>query len=134
MDTRTAARRWAQTWPRAWQELDAEAIVALYHPTAVYSTEPYRQPHRGRVGARAYVGQAFADESEVRAWFGEPLVDGQRAAVPWWATLVESGRQITLAGTSVLRFDRDGLVVDEWDTWNMTDGWREPPAGWGEPW
>jgi hypothetical protein len=38
---------------------------------------------------------------------------------------------VTLAGTSVLRFDNDGLVVDEWDAWEEVEGHLTPPNGWG---
>lgn len=55
----------------------------------------------------------------------------QRAAVEWWASLVEEGREITLAGTSVLRFGPDGLVIEQRDTWNQADGRSEPPGGGG---
>ncbi len=108
-----------------------EAIVALYAEEAVFSSEPYRAPYRGRGGVRAYVSGAFAEEDDVRAWFGTPIVTGIRAAVQWWASLVEEGRAVTLAGTSILTFDDDGLVVDQWDTWNTIDERREPPEGWG---
>ncbi len=94
-----------------------EAIVALYAHDAVFSSEPYRVPYRGREG--------------VRAWFGRPIVTGGRAALQWWASLVEEGKGLTLAGTSILTFDDDGLVVDQWDTWNTIDERREPPEGWG---
>ena len=36
MDAETAARRWADTWSRAWPQRDAEAIAALYADTVVY--------------------------------------------------------------------------------------------------
>jgi hypothetical protein len=36
-----------------------------------------------------------------------------------------------LAGTSVLRFDADGLVVEQRDAWNQADRRREPQEGWG---
>jgi SnoaL-like domain len=130
-DTRDAAANWAATWKRCWEGLERDPIVALYADAITYSSEPYREPYRGRDGVRAYLDGSFGDESEVRAWFGEPVVDGDRAAVSWWATLRESGEPITLAGTSVLRFDADGLAVDQWDAWNQLDGWREPPDGWG---
>jgi hypothetical protein len=45
--------------------------------------------------------------------------------------LTENGAEITLAGTSVLRFDPDGLVAEQRDTWNQADGRREPPDRWG---
>ena len=56
---------------------------------------------------------------------------GDRAAVEWWAAVVENGVEITLAGVSVLRFDRAGLVLEQWDSWNQGEGLREPPVEWG---
>jgi hypothetical protein len=53
---------------------------------------------------------------------------GDRAAVEWWASWLESGEPVTLAGVTVLRFDADGLVVDHRDYWNEVDR-REPPYG-----
>ena len=55
---------------------------------------------------------------------------GDRAAVEWWASWIEDGRPLTLAGVTVLRFRDDGKVVDHRDYWNRVDR-REPPyAGW----
>lgn len=129
-DVRAAARNWAATWQRCWESLEADPIVALYAEEATFSSHPAREAHRGRAGVREYVVGAFGDESEVRAWFGEPIVDAERAAVRWWAALREAGEEVTLAGTSVLRFDTDGLVADQWDTWQLTPGRHEPPEGW----
>ena len=129
MRTADAARRWGATWQRSWEALDPEPIIALYADDCAYVSQPFREPERA--GARSYVSGAFADESDVRAWFGEPIVDGNRAAMPWWAALREAGEEVTLAGTSVLTFDAGGLVIAQWDAWNMTPGRREPPEGWG---
>ena len=64
--------------------------------------------------------------------FGEPVEEGDRAAVEWWATLVlPDGEEQALAGCSVLRFDEQGLVVEARDYWHLEPGRREPPAGWG---
>jgi hypothetical protein len=131
MDLRAAAARWADTWQRAWEASDVEAVVALYAGDAVFSSQPFRTPYPGRAGVREYVAGAFADERDVRAWFGTPIVDADRAAVEWWASLVEDRRAITLAGTSVLRIGPDGLVIEQRDTWNQADGRSDPPAGWG---
>ena len=128
-NARTAAGTWAATWQRCWESLEADPIVQLYAEDATFSSHPTREVHRGRAGVREYVEGAFGDESEVRAWFGEPIVDGDRAAVRWWAALREAGEEVTLAGTSVLRFDTDGLVADQWDSWHLTPGRREPPEG-----
>ena len=131
MDTHEAARRWADTWKSAWEAKDTEAIVALYAVDVVFSTQPFRTPYLRRAGVREYVSQAFAEEDEPRVWVGDPVVDGHRAAIEWWAAVTENGVETTLAGTSVLRFDDDGLVVEQRDTWNQADGRREPPDSWG---
>ena len=128
MTVSEAAARWARTWASGWEALDPEPIVALYAPGAVLSTEPFRVPYRGRDGVRAYVSRAFASEEEPRVWFAEPVVEGNRAAVSWWASLREDGAETTLAGTSMLRFDEHGAVVEQWDAWNVLAGRRDPPG------
>ena len=132
MDARDAARRWAETWQRCWEARDARPVAALYAAAARYSTEPFRDPFIGPTGALRYIEGAFAEETAIEARFGEPIVYGERAAVQWWAQLIEAGQPITLAGTSVLRFDEQGLVIDEWDTWNQANGRIAPPADWGK--
>ena len=108
-----------------------DAIVALYAADASFSSQPFRPLKAGRAGVREYVSAASADEADVRAWFGDPIVDGERAAVQWWAALVEAGEETTVAGTSVLRLGTDGLVIEQRDTWNRAPGRRDPPEGWG---
>jgi hypothetical protein len=131
MNTRDAARRWADTWQRSWIANKPEPIIALYADSATYATAPFREPQVGKSGARDYLLPVLAAQKDVRAWFGEPMVDGERASVAWWAIATEEGQPITYAGVSLLRFDADGLVIDEWDAWNMLEGERAPPPGWG---
>ncbi|HSK98321.1 MAG TPA: nuclear transport factor 2 family protein [Euzebyales bacterium] len=126
-----AAQRWAATWQAAWQQLDPEPIVALYAADALLSTEPFREPYAGRHGVRDYVTRVFGEEEDPLVDVGEPIVEADRAAVPWWASLSEEGADTTLAGTSVLRFDAEGLVREQWDTWNVVPERRRPPDGWG---
>lgn len=72
----------------------------------------------------------FAEGEDPEVHVGAPIVDGDRAAVSWWALLREEGADTTFAGTSVLRFDPEGLVVEQWDTWNFVLDRRHPPADW----
>ena len=127
-EVRQPAVRWARTWATAWEALDVDAIVALYAPDAVLSTEPFREPYRGSEGVRSYVTRVFSEEDDPRAWFADPVVEGDRAAVSWWASLRENDTDTTLAGTSTLRFDAEGLVVEQWDAWNTARGRRDPPT------
>jgi hypothetical protein len=124
-----AARRWASTWERAWVEKDVDAILELYSDAVVYSSEPFRRPYLGLAGAREYIRRAFSEEGRIRAVFGQPVVGENGASICWWATIVENGAEITLAGTSSLLFDHDGLVIEQWDTWNQAPGWVQT-SGW----
>ena len=62
--------------------------------------------------------------------FGAPVASGDRAAVEWWASWVEEEEPITLAGSTFLRFDESGLVVDHRDYWSYVDSIEQPFAGW----
>ena len=73
--------------------------------------------------------QALGEEEDPKVWMSDPIVDGDRASISWWASLREDGADTTLAGTSVMRFDANGLVVEQWDTWNQVGERREPPDG-----
>ncbi len=125
------AQQWATTWKQAWEALDTDAIVALYADNALLSTQPFRKPYTGRDGVRAYVGTVFGEEEDPRVHVSEPIVDESRAAISWWASLREDGADITLAGTSTLVFDTEGLVAEQWDTWNTVEELRQPPEDWG---
>jgi SnoaL-like domain len=130
MDTDAAARRWADTWRRAWPARDTHAIAALYSASASYRALAFREPDLGLAGVRGYLDRNFAVEQEIECWFGDPVVAGDRAAVEWWGSWVEDGTPLTLAGSTFLRFDADGLVVDHRDYWNEVEK-REPPyTGW----
>jgi ketosteroid isomerase-like protein len=130
-DVVAAARRWARAWTDAWEALDPDPIVALYAPDATLSTEPFRIPFRGPGAVRDYVSRVFGEEEDPRVWVATPIVGGDRAAISWWASLREDGTDTTLAGTSVLRFDVGGPVVEQWDAWNVLPERREPPPDWG---
>src|SRR5215469_2210104 len=115
MNAETAARRWADTWSRAWPQRDAEAIAALYADMA---------------GVRRYLGENLPVEENIQCWFGEPIVSGDRAAVEWWGSWREQGQELTFAGVTVLRFDDQGNVVDHRDYDNHVERREAPYEGW----
>jgi len=127
VDTLEAARRWAKAWKDGWEALDPEPIMSLYAPNAVHWTEPFREPARDARQVRAYVERVLGEEEDPRVWMSAPIVEGDRASVSWWASLRENAADTTLAGTSILRFDTDGLVIEQWDAWNQVGERREPP-------
>lgn len=121
-----AARRWAATWAEAWPRGDADAIAALYTDDAAYRALAFRTVD----SPSDYLRRSFGEESDIRCWFGEPVVSGRRAAIEWWGSWVEDGRELTLAGVTMLRFDDEGKVVDHRDYWNEAPGRIEPYPGW----
>jgi nuclear transport factor 2 (NTF2) superfamily protein len=128
VDTHEAARAWVEAWEEGWPAQDLEMIAARYRPDAPYRSLPFRDV----TTAREYVMQAFGEEELVRCWFGEPIVEGDRAAVEYWAILrTPDGVDVTIAGHSHLRFDNDGLVAEHRDYWTQREGADEPPPGWG---
>ena len=73
-----------------------------------------------------YAAWAFADQAAAECRFGAPVVDGARAAVDWWAVVTSTDGSVeTLAGTSLLRFDDAGLVVEQRDVWAAQAGHHE---------
>jgi hypothetical protein len=130
VDADAAARRWTETWRRAWPAREVDAIVALYADGAVYRALAFREPDRGTAGVRRYLESVFGEEEQVECWLGEPIVAGGRAAIEWWATWIEEDARLTLAGATVLRFDAEGLVLDHRDYWNQVEGREAPYDEW----
>lgn len=114
MTTAEAARRWAAVWTEAWPAADLDAIVALYTPGAGYWSHPFR----AQTTAREYLEEVFAEQAAAECRFGDPVVSGDRAAVDWWGVITaRDGSVETVAGTSLLRFDSSGLVLEQRDAW-----------------
>ena len=121
---REAAARWAEVWSGGWPAADVEAIAALYAPDAVFYSHPFRE----REPPRAYLEAVFAEQAEAECRFGRPVVAEDRAAVDWWGVITaHDGTVETVAGTSLLRFDGNGLVVEQRDAWAGEPARRELP-------
>jgi hypothetical protein len=119
-------------WSRARPAAGSEPLRAVYADDAVFRSAPFREPHLGREGALDYARTAFADQDGFTdCWFGEPVVAGDRAAVEYWAVLLENGREVTIAGVALLRFGPDGRVDVQRDYWALEPEAREPAPGWG---
>ena len=114
MTTREAAERWRDTWHACWQRLEPEPIIALYAEGAHFQSHPFRDPQT----PRDYIQPTLEEEASAECEFAEPIVDGDRAAVPWRATTqLRDGGTERLVGVSLLRFGADGLVTEQRDVW-----------------
>ena len=129
MDASAAARAWADAWTKAWRALDAELLAPIYSPDTVHRSHPFRDPGNPIEYARWALAE---EEGEPDVWMGEPIVEGDRAAIEWWAIVTENGREVSLAGTSIVRFGDDGRAVEQTDYWGTADGRADPWRGWGQ--
>lgn len=125
-----AARRWADTWTAAWPRGDWERVARLYAPGARYRALAFRDPALGHDAVVGYLRANFEAESELTCRFAEPLASGDRAAVEWWGSWVEEGERLTMAGITLLRFDTEGLVIEQRDYWNQQPGGSAPYPDW----
>jgi ketosteroid isomerase-like protein len=124
VDATAAARRWVDVWARGWPAADVDSIAALYADDAVFYSHPFRDPK----APAEYAAWAFGEQAAADCRFGEPVAAGDRAAVDWWAVITDrDGSVQTVAGTSLLRFGSDGLVVEQRDAWAEEPGRRELP-------
>jgi hypothetical protein len=121
-------KRWAEGYKRAWEADEPDAAAALYRADCVFRSAPFREPEPPIEYTRRVFPEARAEDVH----FGEPVEEGDRASVEWWATLVtRDGGEQAIAGCSMLRFDDEGFVVESRDYWHMEPGRRDPPEGWG---
>ena len=128
VDVEASARAWIDAWTRSWHAKDPKLLAPVYAEDAVFRSHPFRAPQP----PLDYARWAYAEEEgEVEVWMGEPLISGDRAVVEWWAVVIENGTQVSLAGSSLLRFDGDGRVVEQHDYWGSTPGRTPPWPDWG---
>jgi len=57
--------------------------------------------------------------------------DGRRAAVEFWARMLNSGAEVTLIANLFLRFAEDGRYEELRETWLFEQGDHAPHEGWG---
>ena len=128
--TTTAERvsTWIEAYATAWRRGDAEAAAALFTEDCLFRSHPFREPEDARVYAR----RVLAEETDQRVWFGAPVAtDGGRAAIEYWATMLEDGTEVTLAGCCVVRVGADGRCSSLRDYWATQPGRTPPTEGWG---
>ena len=125
------ARVWIEDYGDAWRRRDTAAVAELFTEDAVYRSSPFRPPAIGREAIRAYWDEATSTQENLNLRFGEPIVNGNRVAVEWWAVMRDEGREVTLPGALLLRFASGGRCAELREYWHVDEGRVDPPDGWG---
>jgi ketosteroid isomerase-like protein len=122
---------WIDAYARAWRDCDPDAVVAIFTEDAIYRSSPFREPHLGSDGIHAYWESVTASQTNLDLRFGTPVVQGNSAAVEWWAIVEEGEDSTTFPGILMLRFGPDGRCQELRECWHARAGRTEPHDGWG---
>jgi len=130
MDRETVIR-WADSYRVAWETADSAAAAALFAEDGTYRNDIYQEPNRGRSGVVDYWTGVTSVQSDVTVRMGAPFVDGDRAVVEFWTTMKISEDPVTITGALLLAFDPDGLCRSLREYFAFSEGYQQPPEGWG---
>jgi hypothetical protein len=122
---------WLARYRRAWIERDADAAGLLFTEDGIYREKPFDAAYVGRAAIRDYWANVTASQTAVELRYGQPVVDGRRVAIEWWANLETTGGALTLAGEFMLLFAESGECRELREYWLLTQGRVEAPPGWG---
>jgi len=115
------AHEWIERYGRAWETADKELTLSLFTEDAIYRSQIFREPSVGHEGIGEY-WERTEGQRDVRVRFGRPIVERNFAAVEWWTTMVDDGRELTLPGCLVLRFAPDGRCEELREYWELAEG------------
>jgi ketosteroid isomerase-like protein len=112
---------WVDGYVRAWNSNDPGEIGALFSEDAVYYTEPYRPPWRGRDEiVRQWL--EHRDEPGETEFGWQPVVVGPDVAVVQGETLYRTPPR-TYSNLWVIRLDGEGRCTE------FTEWWMRHPDG-----
>ena len=111
---------WVDAYVRAWNSNDPEEIGALFTDDALYFTEPYATPWRGRAEiVEGWVAQK--DEPGDTTFDWRPLVESSDVSILVGTTVYREPPR-TYSNLWVVRLDPDGRCRE------FTEWWMEQPA------
>jgi predicted ester cyclase len=105
----------AETARRALEEVcsgrELGAIPDVYHPEFVDHVNAFE--YHGHEGARRSVGLYLALFPDLRFAVDEQVSEDNRVASRWTLTGTHRGREVTLRGIVISRFE-DGRIIEDW--------------------
>jgi uncharacterized protein (TIGR02246 family) len=118
MTDKAAVSRWIDGYVRAWNTNDREHIAALFTEDAVYFTEPYHAPWKGR-------DQIVAGWLEKKDEPGETSFEWQPVSITDEVAVISGTTRYpenVFSNLWVIRFDPDGRCRE------FSEWWMEHPA------
>lgn len=128
---RERADAWLEAYRQAWEEADARAIPGMFTQEARYRAHPQGTAYTGHDAIADYWTRATAGQRDIQVRFGDPIVDGDRVAAEFWATMRSDGGPVTVAGCLLLAHAADGGCRSLRECWHETGALLAPPPDWG---
>ncbi|MFQ5817408.1 MAG: nuclear transport factor 2 family protein [Terriglobia bacterium] len=100
------ARKFLESYGRAWETRDAELAASLFTDEATYQEEAFAEPLVGRAAIRAYWQNATSTQKEINFVAGQPVVSGNLLIAEWSCryTHVSTGKRRELRGVLLAEF------------------------------
>lgn len=117
---------WLANYGRAWQARDPITFSELFAADAAYYWTPFREPQLGREAITTAVRAAFSGQRDIHFSF-RVLAGSAAPYVAHWTcefTRISSGRQATVDGIFVLRFDDQGQCAEFREWWHSDESER----------
>jgi hypothetical protein len=125
---RERAAEWVRSYGATWEQWDIEAFVDLFSEDVLYIEHPTLETVVGREALDTYVRKEERDQGPARLQMGSPVIDGDRVAGEFWATLKDAA----IAGGFFARLRDDGRCTVFREYWFELEGAMQPFPGWGD--
>ncbi len=121
---RATLENWLESYGRAWETRDPDAVAQLFTADALYRERPFTEPFRGRAAIHEYWTRVVARAQEDIEFGFEivALVDDLGIA-RWWASFarIPSKQRVKLDGIFLLTFRGDNLCCELREWWHRQD-------------
>jgi len=121
--TEEALRSWLDSYGRAWETRDPEAVVRLFTEDATYQETPFVEPLRGRLAIADYWSRATGSHTDVHFGYELLALDSNQSIAHWWCSFVRppAKASLNLDGIFVLRFDGGGRCRSLREWWHRQE-------------
>lgn len=113
------AKKFLQTYTRAWETKDAELAASLFAKDAIYQETPFEDPMVGVDAIRAYWEGATGQQKDIDVLMREPTVVEDTVIAEWGVryTHIPTGERRELRGILIADFE-DGKVASFREYWH----------------
>jgi hypothetical protein len=112
---------WIQAMGAAWEARDKNSFAQLFTENAHYYWTPFDQVLAGRDQIGGAVGQAFANQQNIKFRYNVIDWSDRAGTAHWRCTFDRDGKQIIVDGILRAIIDEDGFCEEFKEWWHSTE-------------